>query len=133
MSRGLRNNNPGNIRISSTTYLGEIVPSQDKAFKQFESMPYGYRAMFMLLYTYHKRYGLNTIRKMIYRYAPPIENHTDSYVNTVVTLSGVGADKVVNAKDVNVMIPIVAAMSRVENGVNANMEDVKKGWELFIR
>lgn len=37
--RGLRNNNPGNIRLSSTKYQGEVQPSQDTAFKQFESMP----------------------------------------------------------------------------------------------
>lgn len=44
--RGLRNNNPGNIRLSSTKYQGEVQPSQDTAFKQFESMAYGYRAIF---------------------------------------------------------------------------------------
>ena len=44
LPRGLRNNNPGNIRNSSTVWVGEITPSKDKSFKQFKSMAYGYRA-----------------------------------------------------------------------------------------
>lgn len=42
MSRGLSNRNPGNIRQSAVRYKGEVRPSRDPAFKQFESMPWGY-------------------------------------------------------------------------------------------
>ena len=49
MSRGLSNRNPGNIRQSAVRYKGEVRPSRDPAFKQFESMPWGYRAIFVLL------------------------------------------------------------------------------------
>ena len=83
LPRGSRNNNPCNIRIGTIKYNGEVVPSQDRAFKQFESMAFGYRAVFVLLHTYQKRYGLNTIERMIARYAPPIENDTGGYVKTV--------------------------------------------------
>lgn len=31
------------------------------------------------------------------------------------------------------MVPIVAAMSFVENGVEAKMLDVQAGWELFVK
>lgn len=132
MSRGLRNNNPGNIRISGTTYKGEVVPSQDKAFKQFKSIDYGYRAMFMLLHTYQKRYSLNTISDMINRYAPPIENHTDGYIDAVAKWAGVGPTARITTTNRDVMVPVVAAMSRVENGVPAVMADVEAGWKLFI-
>ena len=47
MSRGLANCSPGNIRQSKTRYQGEVVPSRDKAFKQFQTMAWGYRAMFV--------------------------------------------------------------------------------------
>ncbi len=132
MSRGLRNNNPGNIRRSGTPYLGEVVPSQDRAFKQFESMAYGYRAMFMLLYTYQKKYSLNTIEQMINRYAPPVENHTDNYVDAVAKWAGVAPTARITTTNRDVMMPIVAAMSRVENGVPAVMTEVEAGWNLFI-
>lgn len=73
MSRGLQNCNPGNIRQSKVRYKGEVRPSRDPAFKQFESLAWGYRAIFVLLDTYRIRYGLDTIRGMISRWAPPSE------------------------------------------------------------
>ena len=75
----MRNRNPGNIRRSATKYLGEVAPSRDAAFKQFETMAWGYRAMFVLLDSYSRK-GYRTIRQMISRYAPPIENHTETSV-----------------------------------------------------
>ena len=59
MSRGLRNCNPGNIRQSKGRYKGEVRPSRDPAFKQFESLAWGYRAIFVLLDTYRTRHGLS--------------------------------------------------------------------------
>lgn len=89
MSRGLRNNNPGNIRRSRVRYQGEVRPSRDADFKEFETMAYGYRAMFVLLDTYSSRYGLHTIRSMLNRYAPPEENLTESYIRFVSDYSGI--------------------------------------------
>ena len=63
MSRGLANNNPGNIRRSKVRYKGEVQPSRDPSFKQFESPAWGYRAVFMLLHTYRVRHGLRIIGK----------------------------------------------------------------------
>lgn len=131
LSRGLRNNNPGNIRISNTRYLGE-VDSTDSAFKQFKTMAHGYRAMFVLLHTYQKKYHLNTIESMISRYAPAVENHTKAYIDAVSEWSGVPATSRITTTNGDIMVPVVAAMSRVENGVFANMNDVVKGWDMFI-
>lgn len=88
MTRGLRNNNPGNIRKDGTHWKGEVEPSRDAAFKQFESMAWGYRAMFKCLNTYSRKYGLDTIRKMISRWAPPSENDTDPYGIRIVRRPG---------------------------------------------
>lgn len=130
--RGLRNNNPGNIRQSSVRYTGEVQPSKDGAFKQFQSMEYGYRAMFVLLHTYARKHGIDTIEKMISRYAPATENHTQKYIDVVSEWSGVPATSHLTTTNAEVMIPIVAAMSRVENGVEAVMAEVEKGWQMFI-
>ena len=83
MSRGLDNNNPGNIRLSRVKYKGECAESSDPEFRQFESVEWGYRAIFMLLYTYHRRHGCRTLRQMIDRYAPPSENPTSNYLRFV--------------------------------------------------
>lgn len=130
--RGLRNNNPGNIRQSSVRYTGEVQPSKDGAFKQFQSMEYGYRAMFVLLHTYARKHGINTIEGMISRYAPAKENHTQAYIDAVSAESGVSATSHLTSTNADVMIPIVAAMSHVENGVEAVMAEVEKGWQMFI-
>lgn len=132
MSRGLRNCNPGNIRRSRVRYRGEVVPSRDVEFKEFETMAYGYRAMFVLLDTYRRRYGLITIRQMLSRYAPPEENFTESYIRVVSQRTGIDADSRVNTRLASDMIPIVRAMSEVENGVAAVIDDVERGWQLYI-
>lgn len=130
--RGLRNNNPGNIRQNSIRYSGEVQPSKDAAFKQFQSMAYGYRAMFVVLHTYARKYGIDTIERMISRYAPANENHTQAYIDAVSAESGVSATSHLTSTHADVMIPIVAAMSRVENGEAAVMSEVEAGWKMFI-
>ena len=129
--RGLRNNNPGNIRISKTTYKGEIVPSQDTAFKQFESIGYGYRAMFVLLHYYYYSLHLKTVRQIISRSAPPSENHTENYIRHVADAILRGPDSEIDIRSKDEMVLMVAAMSKVENGVPANIDEVLEGWKLY--
>jgi hypothetical protein len=129
-SRGLRNNNPGNIRRTTTRYRGE-VESRDAAFKCFESMPMGYRAMFVLLHTYRVKYGLRTIAEMVARYAPSSENDTQAYIEAVGRISGVGTTEPLDTTEPQMMMPVVSAMSRVENGVCAVPAEVMAGWDLF--
>lgn len=130
-SRGYRNNNPGNIRINGDKFQGEVIPSQDKEFKQFESMSYGYRAIFKILRNYQINYKLNTIRQMISRWAPKNENDTANYISFVSERSGIPADDPIRTDNREMMIRMVAAMSRVENGIDADMSDVIAGWELL--
>lgn len=130
-SRGLRNNNPGNIRCNSDRFEGEVIPSQDHDFKQFVSMPYGYRAMFKILTNYYNRYGLKTIRQLISRWAPPSENITEIYISRVAEWSGVPPEEILDINSGKQMTAIVAAMSRMENGVPAVSEDVLVGWNLL--
>ncbi len=137
MSRGLRNRNPGNIRRNpqgqkGVCYQGEITPSSDPEFRQFVAIEWGYRAMFVLLYTYEKRYGLRTARGLISRWAPPTENHTEAYIQAVCRSAGITPDQPLSTRNPRVMIPLVEAMSRVENGSPAIREEVEAGWRLFF-
>ena len=131
MSRGLDNNNPGNIRRSRVRYKGERAVSSDPEFRQFESVEWGYRAIFMLLYTYYHRHGCRTLRQMIDRYAPPSENPTSAYLRFVAERSSVAPDYVIDITNRALMIEIVSAISHFENGVPAKREDVLRGWQLF--
>ncbi len=130
-SRGLRNNNPGNIRHDGVKWQGEKSPSTDTAFKQFTTMPYGYRAMIKLLQNYSRLHGCHTIRTMVSRWAPPVENDTRSYIATVVKITGIDADKRLTITDKTTMCKLAAAMSQVENGKGAVMADVEAGWNLL--
>ena len=126
--RGLRNNNPLNIRHNADVFQGEIK-GEDKAFKTFSSMPYGYRAAFVTLATYLSR-GWNTIEKIIAKWAPSSENNTQGYIANVEKWSGVPRNKELTAADGAEYIMIVAAMSYVENGKNADFSEVKAGFKL---
>ena len=130
LPRGLRNNNPGNIRKNSDVFQGEKT-SSDKEFKQFKSMAYGYRAIFKILSNYYRNYKLDTIRKMIGRWAPENENDTDAYIKAVSDYAGIPADDPININDREQMIRIVCGMSKVENGREAEMSDVIAGWNLL--
>jgi len=132
MTRGYKNMNPGNIEQSRDVFQGEVVPSQDKRFKQFKTMAYGYRAMFVTLDTYRKR-GKDTIDKIVRSWAPPVENHTDVYISSVEKWSGVPRNKKLSEHSGNDYINIVAAMSRMENGIPADMSDVMAGFNLQNR
>ena len=132
LPRGLRNNNPGNTILNDDLFQGEIRPSKDKSFKQFTTMAYGYRAMFKILSNYFKNYKLDTIRKMITRWAPPEDNnHTEAYIKTVSGYAGIPADDPININNREQMIRIVAGMSRVENGRDAEMSDIITGWGML--
>ena len=65
------------------------APRTNPDFKEFETLAWGYRAIFVLLDTYRVRYGLDTIRGMISRWAPPSENHTGLYIRAVAADTGI--------------------------------------------
>ncbi len=84
--RGLRNNNPLNIRRSPSKWLGEVdilSGRQDATFCQFSSLAYGYRAAAKLLQTYQTKYKLCALSQIIGRWAPPNENNTRAYATRV--------------------------------------------------
>lgn len=126
--RGLRNNNPLNIRHNSDTFQGEIE-GRDKSFKTFSSMPYGYRAAFVTLATYLAR-GWNTIEKIVTHWAPSNENDTEKYIGEVEKRSCVPRKKTLTASNGEDCIMIVDAMSFVENGRRANISDLLDGFNL---
>ena len=129
--RGLRNCNPGTIRRSAVRYKGECDDADADGFRRFESMAYGYRAMFVLLHTYSVRYGCRSIADMIARYAPPSENDTSAYVRRVARAAGIEPHAAVDTRNGALMQRVVCAMSAVENGVPADVGEVRQGWEMF--
>lgn len=127
--RGIRNNNPLNIRIGNV-WLGEVKHPTDKSFEQFISMEYGIRAGFVILRRYIRRYGIDTIAEIVSRWAPSSENNTKAYISAVVKRTHLNPDLTVRFEDKEVMCSIVSAMIEVECGCSVPMEKIKKGYEL---
>ena len=113
--RGIRNHNPGNIRHGDK-WQGLSVEQTDSSFCVFDAPEYGIRALAKILLNYERKYGLNTVRKIINRYAPEVENDTASYVASVAGQLGVTADEVIDINDTAVMLVLVKAIIRHENG-----------------
>lgn len=131
--RGLRNNNPLNIRRTADLWQGLRQEQNDAEFFQFETMAWGYRAAFVVLRTYRNRYGANTIEKIVKRWAPEADgNDTEYYIRKVAVLTGLERNETVDERNPKMMMELVAAMSRVENGVPAVMREVMAGWNLYL-
>lgn len=125
--RGIRNNNPLNIRIGNV-WLGEVKESTDNEFEQFVSMFYGLRAGFILLRRYINRYHLTTIPLIISRWAPQSENHTVAYVDTVCRLSGMQPDTQLSYTSEEQMLSLVDAMIFVECGQHVDRATILKAY-----
>ena len=94
IARGIRNNNPLNVRKSKDQWQGLRVVQTDSQFCQFETMEYGWRAAFVLLTrTYYHKYRLYTIRGIVAKWAPANENNTEAYIRNVSRLTGIGPDE----------------------------------------
>lgn len=129
--RGIRNNNPGNIRLSQTKWQGEIVPGTDYTFCQFTSMTDGVRAIAMILLDYQAEHGLNSIASFIGRWAPSIENDTMAYVNDVSERSGIPATAKLDLfGNISDLCKIVSAICYHENGTSIDNETILAGCNL---
>ena len=131
LPRGLRNCNPGNIRISTDKWLGLREEQTDKEFFQFEEMRWGYRALIRTLQNYRCKHGLQTIAEMIGRWAPHTENNTGGYISRGCRVMQVPSTCVPDVDDKGTMCALAAAISEVENGVPAVMSEIEEGWELL--
>jgi hypothetical protein len=134
LPRGIRNNNPLNIRRSKDQWKGMAEAQTDGAFVQFKTLEYGWRAAFYLLTrTYYHKYRLYTIRSIISKWAPSIENKTDAYIANVSRLTGIAPDEPIGIPSDQPArwIAIGRAMAIQENGIDS-IDDfaMLRGWSL---
>lgn len=133
LPRGIRNNNPGNIRKSGDAWQGLADIQPDSAFFSFADPVYGIRALAKIIRNYRDRYGLHTVEGIINRWAPPVENNTGAYVNAVAAAVGVGPNQPL-AFDAGQMRALVSSIIQHENGQqpysSATIDDgiARAGW-----
>lgn len=122
--RGIRNNNPGNIRHGANWQgLNPNGKEIDPYFCVFNTPVAGIRALAKVLINYKKLYGLNTVRQIISRYAPPNENQTTAYVQSVAKQLGVLPDVVIDIEECGVLTVFIKAVIRMENGIQPYSDD----------
>jgi hypothetical protein len=116
LPRGLRNNNPFNIRKSNIKWAGKVVGT-DSAFETFSTMEAGLRAGMTNMRTHYTKYGDTTLRKLINRHAPASDgNNVSAYVAAVSAATGLGPDARVEWTDKAVLARLFDRVVKVENG-----------------
>ncbi len=142
--RGIRNNNPLNIRKSADKWQGQInanVNDNDNNsslkgesdFCQFYTMEYGWRAAFVILCkTYYGKYKLRTIRDIVSRWAPAKENNTPAYIRHVSDYTGIGPDRDLGDPQTHPTNWLLTgyAMAVMENGKTLPPIPMIKGFSL---
>src|SRR3954454_18271423 len=109
-ARGIRLNNPGNIRIGTSAWYGKLTPSTDPDFEQFDTPEHGIRALAKLLLTYQISHGLDTIRQLVSKWAPDSENDTQAYIDQVCGQTGLPADQRIDLTVLDVLASVTEAI-----------------------
>ena len=112
--RGIRINNPGNVRLSQDHWVGQVYPGTDSSFCQFDTMAHGVRCAAKVLLGYQQQ-KMNTVRRIINRWAPPVENDTGSYVRAVAASCTVAPDNPVKLGE-DMLARLCRAIFHHENG-----------------
>jgi len=115
LPRGIRNNNPGNLRKTSIDWLGKLKPGNDSSFEQFQTFVYGLRAQIRDIKGDIQKKGQNTLTKLITAYAPEFENNTNSYIQNVANRANIGPDQQLTGTKEELRA-ITKAMAISENG-----------------
>ena len=130
VARGIRNNNPLNIRHSKDQWQGKALKQTDKAFVQFDSRLMGYRAAFVLLKNYIGK-GKDTIGKIIAKWAPSSDgNNTQSYINYVSKSTGINASHALRWEDKDDLVEIVRSMAHMESGIIEDKALIEQAYEI---
>jgi hypothetical protein len=126
LTRGMRNNNPGNIIFNNNIKWNGAVGT-DGRFVKFNTMESGVRALARILLVYQKKYGINTIEGIINKWAPPVENQTDKYIDFVCKNSGIDRHAKIDLKDTSQIYRIVDSIIKFENGKSIDDGTIARG------
>ena len=130
VARGIRNDNPLNIRHGKSQWVGMREKQTDKQFVQFTERVYGYRAAFVLLRGYIGK-GKDTIGKIMAKWAPSSDgNNTQSYINYVSSTTGINASHALRWEDKDDLVEIVRSMAHMESGIIEDRKLIEEAYNL---
>ena len=134
LPRGIRNNNPLNIRyVERNNWKGRTDINTDGEFEQFISLEWGIRAAFVLIHNYIYIYSQKTIQAIVSRWAPWDDNNNpESYAHRVAREIGGTPNTKPDFRDMFLMVAIVRAMIKVECGVRVDDETIVRGYTMAM-
>jgi hypothetical protein len=126
-ARGVRNNNPGNIDYNPRNqWQGQLTPDPaiEKRFARFDTAENGIRALAKLVLAYRGKdgmpgiggQGIDTVREVINRWAPRVENDTESYIKAVAAGVGVTPNQPIDLRNFRTLIALTTGIIQYENG-----------------
>ena len=127
--RGIRNNNPLNIRIGNV-WLGEVHNPTDPDFEQFVHIKYGLRAGFVLLRRYINHYHRNTVPMILAAWAPATENNTLKYIDYVCQHAHISSTQSLTFDDKPTMVLLVKAMAKYETGTDIDDNTIGQSYDM---
>ncbi len=128
-SLGMRNNNPGNIKHNEGNRWVGLV-GERKGFCVFRDMVSGLRAMFLLLDTYYRKYGLRSADAIIRRWCADPETVMRNYVDFVARELGTDARAELDLDDRDTFCTLVTAICVFEcAGEHPSERDIKTAYE----
>lgn len=128
--RGIRNNNPLNIVISNSKWIGKKLPNTDGKFEQFTDMVFGVRAALYLVRKYISQ-GFNSCDKIICRWSP--DGNEQSYINYVCFHTGLSRHQVLSFESKSDILDLVHAMAIFECGTPISFDIFEKAYDLLTK
>lgn len=113
LPRGIRNNNPLNIKHSASNWVGMSPEQTDPTFVQFQSAEYGIRAAAKILQGYQTKYALRSVAEIIGRWSATDQG---PYIAHVSAAMGVSPNDPISLANPLTMQRMITAMIAFENG-----------------
>lgn len=128
-TRGFRNNNPGNlVYVPKRNWQGRRTPRTDKKFDEFVSLDYGVSAMIKVL-SENIADG-KTLKELIYKYAPPSENNTTSYLNSA--MKKVGLSSVDSRMNTSHLKALTITLIQLENSTTISDAEYNEAFDRYL-
>ena len=132
LPRGIRNKNPGNIKLG-TDWDGLAAEQPDPTFCIFDEAVMGIRALMRILLTYRFTHNKKNIDSIIRRWAPPSENDTEAYIKFVAKRMEIEPMAMID-NSIEAYLPLVKSIIQMENGMQPYddeliVEGMYKAWE----
>lgn len=145
-SRGIRNNNPGNIDFNQSAFdcdpwKGEtgLENHAHPRFTTFISPIHGIRALCKILLTYHHKRkaddgsAIDTVQEIIDRWAPRCENNTDAYASHVRDLLDIETGEEIDVDDPAILMVLAESIIKHENGEQPySLDEIEAGTGMAL-